>query len=95
MYPHTFLGSRCPSCKQPNWKYQAYVVPLAIMGGAIVAAAAVLLVLNLCLLLGCTGVLQSFAARIVTRQLADQFGRSFSLSQFRGKKVLLINFASW
>jgi hypothetical protein len=28
----------------------------------------------MCFLLGCSGVLQSFAARIVTRQLADQFG---------------------
>ncbi len=32
------------------------------------------LVLSMCFLLGCSGVLQSFAARIVTRRLADQFG---------------------
>lgn len=32
------------------------------------------LVLCLCFLLGCSGVLQGFAARIVTRRLAEQFG---------------------
>lgn len=46
MYPHTFLGSRCPSCKVVNWKYQSYVLPIAIMAGAVVAATVVLLVLN-------------------------------------------------
>jgi hypothetical protein len=29
-----------------NWKYQSYVIPLAILVGAIVAAASVILVLN-------------------------------------------------
>ena len=46
MYPHTFLGSRCPACKVTNWKYQSYVIPMAIMVGVIVAAASVILVLN-------------------------------------------------
>ena len=37
-YPHTFWGSRCPSCKSINWKYQSYVIPVAIMLGAILVA---------------------------------------------------------
>jgi len=45
-YPHTFLGSRCPSCNIFNWKYQSYVIPLAILVGAIVAASSVIIVLN-------------------------------------------------
>ena len=32
-YPHTFIGSRCPSCKQPNWKFQWFVMPLAFVAG--------------------------------------------------------------
>lgn len=46
MYPHAFLGSRCPSCGLTNWKFQAYVIPLAILAGTIVAASFVLYVLN-------------------------------------------------
>ena len=46
MFPHAFLGSRCPSCKVINWKYQAYVIPAFILAGLIVAAAAVLLVFS-------------------------------------------------
>jgi len=45
-YPHTFLGSRCPSCKVTNWKYQSYVIPLAILVGTIVVAAGIIIVLN-------------------------------------------------
>lgn len=45
-YYHTFLGSRCPSCKVVNWKYQAYVIPMAILVGSIVAVAFVLAVLS-------------------------------------------------
>lgn len=44
MFPHTFLGSRCPSCKVVNWKYQAYVIPLAILLGSIIAVSAIILV---------------------------------------------------
>ena len=46
MYPHTFLGSSCPSCKIINWKYQRFVVPLAIIVGAIVVALVVVDDLN-------------------------------------------------
>ena len=45
-YPHTFLGSRCPSCNVINWKYQGYVIPMAIIVGTIIVAAGVILVLN-------------------------------------------------
>lgn len=34
-YAHTFLGSRCPSCKQPNWKYQGTVMPTAFIVGMV------------------------------------------------------------
>ena len=43
---HTFLGSRCPSCQVTNWKYQSYVIPIAIMVGIIIAMSAVLFVLT-------------------------------------------------
>ena len=43
---HTFLGKRCPSCQVTNWKYQSYVIPLAILVGTIVVAAAIIMVLN-------------------------------------------------
>lgn len=46
MYPHTFLGSRCPSCKVINWKYQSYVIPMAILVGSIVAVSLVLAVIR-------------------------------------------------
>lgn len=46
IYPHTFLGSRCPDCKLINWKYQSYVIPVAIVVGTIAVAAGVILVLN-------------------------------------------------
>lgn len=46
MYPHTFLGSRCPSCKLINWKYQSYVIPVAIIIGAIVVASCGIFVLG-------------------------------------------------
>jgi hypothetical protein len=41
-----FLGSLCPSCKVTNWKYQSYVIPMAILVGSIVAVSVFLLVLN-------------------------------------------------
>ena len=46
VYTHTFLGNRCASCKVTNWKYQSYVIPMAIMLGIIIAMSAVLLVLT-------------------------------------------------
>ena len=45
-YPHTFLGSRCPSCEVVNWKYQKYVIPMGVSVGAIIAATEILVVLN-------------------------------------------------
>jgi hypothetical protein len=39
-YEHTFMGSCCPSCNQPNWKYQGIVMPVAFFAlGAVLAAA--------------------------------------------------------
>jgi len=46
VYSHTFLGSRCPSCKLINWKYQSYVIPLAILVGIIVVASCGVVVVN-------------------------------------------------
>ena len=46
MFPHTFLGSRCPSCKVTNWKYQSYVIPLAILVGTAGLAGAFIFVLS-------------------------------------------------
>ena len=46
MYLHTFLGSRCPSCNSLNWKYQSYVIPIAILVGSIVAFSVVLVIIS-------------------------------------------------
>ena len=45
-YPHTFMGSRCPSCHVINWKYQSYVIPLAILVGTIAVGSVVILLLS-------------------------------------------------
>jgi hypothetical protein len=45
-YPHTFLGSCCPSCHQPNWKYQGIVMPIAFVAGLVLLSAAIIYTLS-------------------------------------------------
>jgi len=45
-FPHTFMGSRCPFCQVTNWKYQNYVIPLAILIGTVIVASVVIFTLS-------------------------------------------------
>ena len=40
------MGSRCPSCGVTNWKYQSYVIPLAILIGTVIVASVVIFTLS-------------------------------------------------